>query len=69
MLGTLQSHFKRKCLRPIRLNTRLAEAPSHRKTIFEYAPHSNGAEDYNQVVEWVMSGSSTTSTLAPSAAA
>ena len=54
VLETLQGHFKRKCLRPIRQNTRLAEAPSVRKTIFEHAPHSHGAEDYTRVVEWVL---------------
>ncbi len=30
----------------IRTNVRLAEAPSHGKTIFTYAPNSPGAEDY-----------------------
>ena len=54
VLDTLQGHFKTKCLDPIRLNTRLAEAPSYRKTIFEYAPQSNGAADYNQVVDWLV---------------
>jgi len=53
VLATLQDHFKSKCLRPIRTNTRLAEAPSHRKTIFEYAPGSYGAEDYARVVDWL----------------
>ena len=33
----------------IRRNIRLAEAPSFGQTIFEYAPHSNGAEDYRQL--------------------
>jgi len=55
VLETLQAHFKTKCLEPIRLNTRLAEAPSHRKTIFEYAPTSHGAADYNRVCDWVLS--------------
>lgn len=54
VLETLQGHFKTKCLEPIRLNTRLAEAPSHKKTIFEYAPTSHGADDYNRVVDWVL---------------
>jgi len=54
VLETLQGHFKQKCLEPIRHNTRLAEAPSHRKTIFEYAPASHGAADYNRVVDWVL---------------
>ncbi len=55
VLETLQGHFKQKCLEPIRLNTRLAEAPSHKKTIFEYAPTSHGAADYNRVCDWVLS--------------
>ena len=54
VLATLQGHFKHKCLEPIRSNTRLAEAPSHRKSIFEYAPQSHGAADYNRVVDWVL---------------
>lgn len=33
----------------IRRNIRLAEAPSFGQSIFEYAPHSNGAEDYWQL--------------------
>ena len=36
----------RVCKSRIRTNVRLAEAPSHGQTIFEYAPDSNGAEDY-----------------------
>ena len=30
----------------IRVNTRLSEAPSHQKTIFEYDPRSKGAQDF-----------------------
>ncbi len=30
----------------IRRNVKLAECPSHGKTIFDYEPHSHGAEDY-----------------------
>ncbi len=62
VLETLQSHFKHKCLEPIRHNTRLAEAPSHRKTIFEYAPVSHGAADYNRVVDWVLATTANTET-------
>jgi chromosome partitioning protein len=54
VLETLQGHFKHKCLEPVRHNTRLAEAPSHRKTIFEYAPTSHGAADYSRVCDWVL---------------
>jgi chromosome partitioning protein len=67
VLETLQSHFKHKCLEPIRHNTRLAEAPSHKKTIFEYAPGSHGAADYNRVCDWVLS--TTARTDAPAVAA
>ena len=48
---TLTGHFKERVYTPIRRSTRLAEAPSHRQTIFEYAPESSGAEDYRRLVE------------------
>jgi chromosome partitioning protein len=51
---TLRGHFRQKCLDPIRHNTRLAEAPANRKTIFEYAPESAGASDYKRVVDWLV---------------
>lgn len=54
VLETLQGYFKHRCLEPIRHNMRLAEAPSHRKTIYEYAPNSHGAADYNRVADWVL---------------
>lgn len=38
----------------IRRNIRLAEAPSFGQSIFEYAPSSNGAEDYGQLAREVM---------------
>jgi chromosome partitioning protein len=50
---TLKQHFRGKCLEPVRQNTRLAEAPANRKTIFEYAPESHGARDYQRVVDWL----------------
>ncbi len=33
----------------IRRNIKLAEAPSHGQSIFEYAPESNGARDYERL--------------------
>jgi chromosome partitioning protein len=50
--ATMRDHFKDRCLEPVRQNTKLAEAPAHKKTIFEHAPDSHGAEDYRRVVEW-----------------
>ena len=53
---TLQAHFGDRCFAPIRAATRLKEAPSVGKTIFEYAPDSNAAADYRSVVERIISG-------------
>src|SRR5579859_7285522 len=53
-LDTLSGHFKERLYEPIRRSTRLAEAPSHRQTIFEYAPDSTGAEDYRRLVDRVL---------------
>ncbi|HYW80240.1 MAG TPA: ParA family protein, partial [Thermoguttaceae bacterium] len=38
----------------VRRNIRLAEAPSFGQSIFEYAPSSNGAEDYGNLAEEVL---------------
>jgi chromosome partitioning protein len=35
---------------PIRYNVRLSEAPAYGKTIYEYAPGCNGAQDYRELV-------------------
>ncbi len=40
----------------IRRNVRLAEAPSFGKSIFQYAPGSHGAEDYQRLAEEVARG-------------
>lgn len=53
-IKTLKGHFNDKVLPPIRVNTRLKEAPSENETIFEYAPSSRGAEDYRKVVDWLV---------------
>ena len=51
----LSRHFGDKLYRTIiPRNIRLAEAPSHRQTIFEYAPDSYGAEDYRMLVDRVI---------------
>ena len=53
-LDTLRGHFKERLLDPIRRSTRLAEAPSHRQTIFEYDSDSPGAEDYRKVIDRIV---------------
>jgi chromosome partitioning protein len=50
-VSALESHFGDKVLAPIRMDVRLKEAPSHKKTIFEYAPESKGASDYGALVD------------------
>lgn len=43
----IEKHFGSRVFKSkIRSNVRLAEAPSHGKSIFDYAPDSYGAEDY-----------------------
>jgi len=54
-VNSLTKYFNDKVLPPIRINTKLKEAPSHQKTIFEYDPESRGASDYNQIVTAVIS--------------
>lgn len=51
--ANLRNHFGEKVFTPIRSNTRLKEAPSHRKTIYEYAPSSTAAEDYTSLTRRV----------------
>ncbi len=38
----------------VRRNVRLAEAPSFGQSIFQYAPHSHGAEDYRRLAEEIL---------------
>ena len=50
----LTDHFGERCLPPIRVNTKLREAPSCKQTIFEHAPESHGALDYLALVERIV---------------
>ena len=52
----------------VRRNIRLAEAPSFGQSIFEYAPHSNGAEDYRSLAEEVLVPASIRARLSNTAA-
>ena len=53
---TLTQHFGARCLTPIRSATKIKEAPAQGKTIFEYAPDSNAAEDYGRLVDFLIDG-------------
>jgi chromosome partitioning protein len=39
---------------PIRANVRLSEAPSYHQSIFDYAPHSTGADDFRTLVRSIL---------------
>ena len=55
VVAELRSYFPGKVFsRPIAKNVKLAEAPSYGKTIFEYAPDSSGASDYDQAASEVL---------------
>jgi chromosome partitioning protein len=49
-LQTLREHFGARCLEPVRLVSRVKEAPARGQTLFEYAPSSTAAADYAGVV-------------------
>ncbi len=53
-IKTLKGYFHDKVMPPIRVNTRLKEAPRHSQSIFEYGPNSRGARDYERLVDWVV---------------
>lgn len=52
--GQLTKHFGDRLCEPIRYNVRLSEAPGYGQTIFEYAPHSPGADDYRALAERIL---------------
>jgi chromosome partitioning protein len=54
ILAQLTGHFGERMCAPIRYNVRLSEAPGYGQTIFEYAPHSPGADDYRALTERIM---------------
>ena len=64
VMRTLERYFKDKVLAPIRINTRLKEAPSKQLSIFEFAPTSGAAEDYRALVDKVIEGAQAAPTQA-----
>jgi len=52
-LEQLKKLYGDKVCEPIRYNVRLSEAPAFGQTIYEFAPGSNGAQDYRQLVRKV----------------
>jgi chromosome partitioning protein len=53
VLGAIERDFEWQVTHPIRLDTKLSEAPGAGKTIFEHAPRGRGAADYARLAELV----------------
>lgn len=51
ILQQLQAFYTDRVCSPIRYSVRLSEAPGFGQTIFDYAPATSGAEDYQALVE------------------
>ncbi len=53
ILDKLEKIYADRMCKPIRYNVRLSEGPAYGKTIYEYAPGSNGAKDYRDLIRKV----------------
>ncbi len=58
-LQEMQNLYYTKLTEPIRINSKLKEAPIAKKSIFSYAPKSRGAKDYAGVVNIIMAENNT----------
>mgnify|MGYP001821947221 CR=1 FL=1 len=59
VLEEVRAHFADRVFTSlIRQNVRLAEAPGHQQHIFDYAPHSAGAHDYEALADELLRSSS-----------
>lgn len=66
VLGEIREFFKERVFETkIRDNVRLAEAPSHGQTIFEYSKDSAGAEDYAALADEVLARAEEDKTSTP----
>jgi chromosome partitioning protein len=54
ILSQLRGYYPDLVCDPIRYSVRLSEAPGYSQTIFEYAPHSSGAQDYQLLTERIL---------------
>ncbi len=54
MLGKIKTNYDGLSTDPIRVNSKLKEAPKYGKSIFAYARSSPGAKDYGKLVEDVL---------------
>jgi chromosome partitioning protein len=54
MLKRLQKEYVGLVAEPIRINSKLSEAPEHKKSIFSYDIKSRGAQDYAKLTQLVL---------------
>ena len=54
MLKRLQKEYLGLVADPIRINSKLAEAPEHKKSIFAYDSKSRGAQDYSKLTQRIL---------------
>jgi chromosome partitioning protein len=54
ILSQLKRHFTAELADPIRYSVRLSECGGHGQTIWEYAPDSTGAKDYDNLVKRIL---------------
>lgn len=62
-LSKIQNEFYEVVCSPIRVNSKLKEAPAHGKSIFSYAKSSAGAKDYMEVIKSVLNEESVIKSL------
>ena len=53
-MASLEKVFSREMTSPIRTNVSISEADGHGQSVFEYAPTSTAADDFNKLTEEVL---------------
>jgi len=54
ILSQLQAAYPEQLCSPVRYSVRLSEAPGYGQSIYEYAPGTTGAEDYQRLTERIV---------------
>ena len=62
-LSTLREHFGDRCFEPIRIATKVKEAPARNLTVLEHARGTSAAQDYERVVDRLVAAAAAPSTI------
>jgi chromosome partitioning protein len=57
-VDTMKQHFPDRTLPPVRSTIKIKEAPAQGRTIYEWAPDSYAARDYQRIVDYLIEGPS-----------